>query len=273
MTSQNSFTALDNLVGRQEVKQGIHEFVNKIKQQKQMKIAPNAADWNLAFLGNPGTGKSMVAGILGNILKETGVLSGGQVVTVTRADLVDNHIGASYHKTAQAVEKALGGILFIDESNLLRNGETDLFGQEVVDTLVPLMNNRAGDFICIFSGNPEATLKFLDSNPALKARVGKIMLFEDFTPSEMMEVFKRMKGILSIDPEAEQLLMQKFIRLYEERGSNFGNAHTLRNMLNEIQERLNSRALTSEFSDNNINMEGMLERMFSGFRITKDDII
>ena len=183
MNNQDIFKELDSLTGLRSVKHEIHEDVKEILLRKQAGTIP--ATRNYAFIGNPGTGKSTVAGIFGRILKDIGVLSGGQVVTVTRADLVGSYLGASEQKTRQAVEKALGGILFIDEAYTLKQSDNDLFGREALDTLLMLMEVRRGEFVCILSGYPDEMKRFLDSLPGLKTRIGRILMFEDSTPSEL----------------------------------------------------------------------------------------
>ena len=186
MNNQDIFKELDSLIGLRSVKHEISADVKEILLRKQTGTIPAVqATRNYAFIGNPGTGKSTVAGIFGRILKDIGVLSGGQVVTVTRADLVGSYIGASEQKTRQAVVKALGGILFIDEAYTLKQSDNDLFGREALDTLLMLMEVRRGEFVCILSGYPDEMKRFLDSLPGLKTRIGRILMFEDSTPSEL----------------------------------------------------------------------------------------
>lgn len=273
MSKQDIFKALDSLVGLQSVKHEIHEIVNELAIQACTgSVQSGLVTRNYAFIGNPGTGKTTVAEIFGRILKNIGALPEGQVVTVSRKDLVGSYVGASGQKTRQAVEKAHGGILFIDEAFSLRFGDDDVFGQEALDTLLCLMETRRGDFVCIFSGCPEETKLFLDSLPGLKSRIGRILMFEDFTPSELMELFMKMKGILPMDPEAGQLLADKFERMYAERGQDFGNALMVKNLLKEIEAKASSRFLSSKPSDN-VDITELMEHMFSKLRITKEDII
>ncbi len=273
MSKQDIFKALDSLVGLQSVKHEIREIVNELAIQTCTgSVQAGLVTRNYAFIGNPGTGKSTVAEIFGRILKDIGALPEGQVVTVTRADLVGSYVGASGQKTRQAVEKAHGGILFIDEAFSLQFGDDDVFGQEALDTLLYLMETRRGDFVCIFSGCPEETKRFLDSLPGLKSRIGRILMFEDFTPSELMELFMKMKGILPMDPEAGQLLADKFERMYAERGPDFGNARMVKNLLKEIETRMRSRDISGGLSDG-AGFNEIIDHVFSNFRITKEDII
>lgn len=273
MNSDEIFKALDSLIGLHDVKHEIHAVVEEILLQTQAGTIPTGpATRSYVFTGKPGTGKSTVAGIFGRILKDIGVLPEGQVVTVTRAELVGSYVGASRQKTRQAVENAHGGILFIDEAYFLMQSDDDLFGQEALDTLLTLMETRRGEFICILSGYPDKMKRFLDSLPGLKSHIGRILMFEDFTPSELMELFKKMKGILPMDPKAGQLLADKFERMYAERGPDFGNALTVKNLLNEIESKISLRTMAGNPSDN-AGDTNVIDKFMSGWKITKEDII
>ena len=189
MNNQDIFKELDSLTGLRNVKHEIHEDVKEILLRKQAGTIP--ATRNYAFIGNPGTGKSTVAGIFGRILKDIGVLSGGQVMTVTRADLVGSYLGASEQKTRQAVEKALGGILFIDEAYLMVDAGNSDFGTQALGTLVNDME-KMDDLVVIVAGYTEQMRAFFAQNPGVASRIATTIELAPYTVRELMLILQRM---------------------------------------------------------------------------------
>jgi stage V sporulation protein K len=185
---------LTSLIGLDAVKATVQELANiaqvyKLRADKGMQRPPLTR--HLVFTGNPGTGKTTVARILGDIYSQFGVLSKGHFVEVDRADLVAEYLGQTAPKTSKAVESALGGILFIDEAySLVPEGRSDVYGQEAINTLLKMMEDHREDLVVIVAGYQGEMARFIASNPGLKSRFGRKIHFEDYSAFELVEIFK-----------------------------------------------------------------------------------
>lgn len=187
-------TALDafgRLVGLREVKETIDEVLalHRVAMRRSaMGLRAEPQTLHMVFRGNPGTGKTTVARHLGAVLREAGVLSRGHLVEAERADLVGEYIGHTAQRTRALVQRALGGILFVDEAYALaRGGERD-FGREAIDTLVKEIEDRRRDLLLILAGYPREMDAFLGSNPGLVSRLPIILDFHDYCAQELMEI-------------------------------------------------------------------------------------
>lgn len=227
-------TVLNGLVGLDDVKKDVQEMVNFLKIQqlrasKGMNITPTSK--HLVFYGNPGTGKTTIARLLSEIYKELGVISKGHLVETDRAGLVAGYVGQTALKVHEVVNKALGGILFIDEAYAL-NGEGQDFGSEAIDTLLKLMEDNRDDLIVIVAGYTGKMSKFLATNPGLKSRFNKYLSFNDYSPEQLQKIFVRLcdNGSFNLTDEAEQKLLGIFKILYEVKDETFGNARLARNL-------------------------------------------
>ncbi|MCR8848778.1 stage V sporulation protein K [Rossellomorea sp. SC111] len=199
---------LGALVGMEEMKKMVKEiyawiYVNKKREALGLKAGKQAL--HMMFKGNPGTGKTTVARIIGKLFLKMNVLSKGHLIEAERADLVGEYIGHTAQKTRDLVKKALGGILFIDEAySLGRGGEKD-FGKEAIDTLVKHMEDRQHDFILILAGYSREMEHFLTLNPGLQSRFPLVFHFPDYSVDQLMEIGKRMleekQYLLSHDAE------------------------------------------------------------------------
>ena len=251
-TIEELLAELDSYIGLKNIKQAIRDFISYlefIKERKRHGLKTNdKISINAVFLGNPGTGKTIIARLLGNILKSMGILSRGHVIEVDRASLVGQYIGETAQKTEKIINEAVGGVLFIDEAYTLakKGGTTQDFGQEAIDLLLKRMEDKKGEFVVITAGYPEEMNIFLESNPGLKSRFTHTFNFEDYTPDELIHIleFYLKKEEYIIDPEAQELLKKEFIKLYRNRDKTFGNARIVRNIFDEAKIHLGKRVVS-----------------------------
>ncbi|AFN75708.1 AAA family ATPase [Melioribacter roseus P3M-2] len=243
---------LDSFIGLKNIKQTVRDFITYLEFIKERKKYGLKSEENIAinavFLGNPGTGKTTIARLIGNILRAMGILPSGHVVEVDRAALVGQYIGETAQKTEKVIQDALGGVLFIDEAYTLikKSGSAQDFGQEAVDILLKRMEDKKGEFVVIAAGYPEEMNNFLESNPGLKSRFTHTFVFEDYTPDELVEIFKMSAKSedYRLDKEAEEFLNKELINLYRNRDKSFGNARLIKKILDESKLNLSKRILS-----------------------------
>ena len=240
---------LDAFTGLKSIKQAMRDFVDYltfINERKKLGLkTQEGISLHTVFLGNPGTGKTTIARLLGNIFKAMGLLEKGHIVEVDRAALVGQYIGETAQKTEKLITDALGGVLFIDEAyTLVKKGGGQDFGQEAIDTLLKRMEDKAGEFAVIVAGYTDEMNGFLESNPGMKSRFAHNFEFEDYTPQEMIEIFKQMakKEEYIISAEACQDLEKEFTKLYRKRDKTFGNARLVRTIYNNSKMQVGKRS-------------------------------
>jgi len=240
---------LDKFTGLKSVKQAMRGFVDYLSFVKERKKLGLKTHDNLSlhsvFLGNPGTGKTSVARLLGRIFKAMGLLPLGHVVEVDRTGLVGQYIGETGQKTDKALNDAIGGVLFIDEAYTLSKKASGMqdFGQEAIDIILKRMEDKGNEFAVVVAGYPDEMNIFLESNPGMKSRFNHYFDFEDFTPDELIEIFNSMAASeeYEIEPDAIDLVKKEFTELYRKRDKSFGNARLVRNIFTEAKMSLSKR--------------------------------
>ena len=245
---------LDSLVGLSSVKQVVKEIVDTEIANQRLRTVGMKVDQtetrHMVFIGNPGTGKTTVASLMGEIFKELGVLKKGQFVEVRRDLLVGQYQGHTAKLTAAAVRSALDGILFVDEAYALIQGENDEYGREAVNTLISLMENYRQRTIVIFAGYAPQMRQLINSNPGLESRIAYQIEFSDYTGDEMQQIFLSMcenSGWIC-SPDLSDYLVQVFANIYTSRDENFANARNVRNLFEAMVRRLKSRIVRDNLS-------------------------
>ena len=251
---------LNKLVGLENVKKDVNSLINLIQIRKireERGIKQPDMSLHLVFSGNPGTGKTTVARLLGEIYSKLGILSKGHLVETDRSGLVAGYVGQTAIKTQDMIKEAMGGILFIDEAYSLSaaKGEND-FGGEAIDTILKAMEDNREDFIVIVAGYPKLMDDFLHSNPGLESRFNKHLNFEDYNPQELFDIFVSMEegSSLKLDKKAEEFLKGHFEDVYECRGDNFANGRYVRNIFEKVLSNQANRLVKNEdISDDDLN--------------------
>lgn len=230
---------LNELIGLEGIKREVNNLINMVtvhNLRKQNGLKTVDMSLHMVFSGNPGTGKTMIARLMARIYRSLGVLSKGQLVEVDRSGLVAGYIGQTATKTSEVIEKAKGGVLFIDEAYTLSSGkgEND-FGQEAIDTLLKAMEDNREDLIVIVAGYDGLMDEFIHSNPGLESRFNRYLHFDDYNVDEMMSILELQlkKGQYVLDDSA-RIAVRDYIELSNTGSIAFGNARGVRNIFERL---------------------------------------
>ena len=241
---------LDGYIGLAAVKEEVHNLINMVqvyKLRREHGLPTTDMSLHMVFTGNPGTGKTTVARIMARIYHSLDILSKGQLVEVDRSGLVAGYVGQTAIKTAKVIEKAMGGVLFIDEAYALNGRSENDFGQEAIDTILKAMEDHRDDLVVIVAGYTELMDRFIHSNPGLESRFNRFLEFADYTADELVAIFRMQckKGCYTLD-EGVEALVRDYITEENADSDSFGNARGVRNIFEHILVAQNNRLAAME---------------------------
>lgn len=248
LSENEVFSKLDNLIGMEAVKEAIHKLYDTIKIAKEREKQGKSGalpSIHIVFTGNPGTGKTTVARILGELFYAIKLLPSAKIVEVDKSKMIGQHVGETPKLVSEVIDKAMGGVLFIDEAySLAGDGiNKDIYGQEAIDTLMKRMEDDRGKFVVIAAGYEKEMLNFISANPGLKSRFTHFIHLDDYNPDELYELFclyTKQKDY-KLSPDAKNIAYSAIEEIYKNRGKDFANGRTIRNLFDKTLQNMSSR--------------------------------
>lgn len=242
---KESLDELNILIGLDNIKKDVNELVKLVRYYREIgRDVLNSFSMHAVFTGNPGTGKTTVARILGKLYKSLGLLEKGHVVETGREGLIAGYIGQTAIKTKEVLDQSMGGVLFIDEAyGLTEENSQNSFGAEAIEVILKTMEDRRGKFAVIAAGYPDNMDRFMKANPGLMSRFDKVMHFRDYTTDELLKIISFMLSIhnLSLDQLSEEFLTNYLLEIYKFRNKYFGNAREVRKIIEDVVKKQNLR--------------------------------
>jgi len=228
--------SLDELIGLTHVKEMVKTLMNQMKIEKLRSQESELAPGHYTFVGNPGTGKTTVARMMGKMFRSLGILKRGHLVEISRGDLVAGYMGQTESKTLEVLERSLDGVLFIDEAYQLVTDSRDSFGKVALEAMVAFMENHRHRLCIIAAGYPEPMHQFIAQNPGLPSRFTGEIVFDNYTPDEMLLIFKYMarERHMIIAEDLELALVGRLVQMHAKAGPYFGNARDVRKLLDAM---------------------------------------
>ncbi|MBR8834294.1 MAG: AAA family ATPase [Stigonema ocellatum SAG 48.90 = DSM 106950] len=262
ISTQSALERLEQMIGLNSVKQTIRRRMRSLEVERErarQSLTTEPPRLHIVFKGNPGTGKTTVARLIGEIYRDLGLLRRGHVREVAGRDLVAGYVGQTAIRTNEIIDEALDGVLFIDEAYTLNQGGDNDFGQEAINTLLKRMEDERHRLAVIVAGYPTRMKEFINSNPGLQRRFPNEIVFDDYTPEELLKIFRQRVSRVecSMTPELEEALTNLFTLLYVRRDENFGNAGLVENIFNKMDELRSLRV-----------MEQKLDPLREAFQVT-----
>ncbi len=279
-TEESTDELLENVVGLSKLKVKIKEFeqyVKFIKEAEKKNIKLPNQNMHMIFTGNPGVGKTTIARIMAKILYNAGVLQENKLIEVERKDLIAGYIGQTAPKTSEVIEKAIGGVLFIDEAySLTASSLSNDFGGEAISTLIKAMEDRKGEFIVIFAGYKKEMGEFIETNSGIASRIGYTFDFEDYSREELCEILykKAEKSNLVILEDAKEKVFE--LMNFFHRVENIGNGRFVDRVFQEvlIKHSKNLNANIEEITKEDIpTIDEMSSCLFNGNSMINPDVI
>lgn len=259
-TEEQIFRELDGYIGLQSVKDEIRAIVSNVKERREKGMTAKLLKDHYLFTGNPGTGKTTFARKFGEILNAIGALPTGQFVEISGKDFIGQYLGDTEANVKSYVNKAMGGVLFIDEAYVLGNTTQSRsggsYGMDAINTLLNLLENRKGEFVCIMAGYTKEMGELVRMNPGIPSRCNVTIEFPDYSARELEQLFRMYlkrndeDTVFTLDAKAEEMLPKVFDRMYLKRGDTFGNAREVRNLFDLALKRHRLRKQQSDFVEN-----------------------
>jgi SpoVK/Ycf46/Vps4 family AAA+-type ATPase len=263
---------LEMLVGLAQIKERVAELALWVESTENTKNACPPL-LHMLFEGNPGTGKTTLARIIGELFYERGILKKGHLIEVNSGDLVAEYMGGTAIKTTRVIQSAFDGVLFIDEAYALSEEGRGGFGAEAIDTLIPFLENSRDRLVVIFAGYSSRMKRFMDSNPGLARRIPREnrFTFPDYEPEELWEILQNelRHRKITYNPELETILRETVDDLYRARVENFGNAGEIRNLVDTLERRRAVRIHITRAAGNEALMEGDIPDEYKTLRNIK----